>query len=62
MVNLEKVTDYVRNNFVIRPTCGKWGVYEILGENKARVVYEGTRENCDNYYKNIMYMKYNSTI
>lgn len=34
------------DKLMIRPTYRNFGVYEIIGENRARVIYEGTEQEC----------------
>ena len=33
--------------YLVRPvTLGDYGVYKIVGENKAEIVFEGTQSEC----------------
>ena len=32
--------------YFVRPTYGAWGVFETLTVDRARLVYEGTEEDC----------------
>ena len=34
------------DRLMVRPTYGKFGVYEVTGENRARVLYEGSEQDC----------------
>lgn len=34
------------NDLFVRPTYRQYGVYEKTGENRARVIFEGTRQEC----------------
>lgn len=34
------------DKLMVRPTYGRFGVYEITGENRARVLFEGTQQEC----------------
>ena len=36
------------DRLMVRPTYRNFGVYEKIGENRARVLYEGTEEECRN--------------
>lgn len=41
------------NDYFVRPTYGNWAVYRSLGINKARPIYIGTKERCQEHLKKL---------
>ena len=35
-----------KNDYFIRPTYKKFGVYERTGINRAKVIFEGSKDEC----------------
>lgn len=47
------------NEYKIRPvTFKEWGVYKMVGNNRANVVFEGTYEECENYIDQTRHEEY----
>ena len=42
----EPQTGIISDRLMVRPAYGKFGVYEMTGENRARVLFEGSEEEC----------------
>ena len=41
------------DSLMVRPTYGKFGVYEVTGENRARVLFEGSEQDCHDRIKEL---------
>lgn len=41
------------NDYFVRPTYNNWAVYRRLGNNRAKEIYIGTKEQCDESLKKI---------
>jgi hypothetical protein len=44
---------YTYDNCMIRPCMGRWAIYHVIGLNKAEILFQGTREECQRELKQL---------